>query len=440
MISLRSAIAAGILLSALTSAVAFADGRSEYRNGITAFQKGDFQQAVEYFQQAEAEGYTTVTLFYNMGATHYRLGNYEASAGYFQRITNDAEWGPLAEYNLGLLAERQDRVDQAIVHYRRAYQTSTVERVKRLASDRLEALTGDRSARADGGWTLYISGAAGQDDNPALLQDGVTAIAVEEDTFFESIVNVNGYLTGSPDSGLRLNATLYDRRYGEMTDLTMSGVDVGLYWDTSGESWRFSRGVRANSYWIGGNAYSTGGSLVLQATQLNNWVNLDITNELAYIDGSDAYDFVSGIRNRLNIDLFRRTSGMEWRIGYRNELNYRDDLLTTENKFFSYSPTRHSVYARLRKDLNTNWSVTGRAEYRNSQYSDSNRELDPESEELIERARREERVEVSALLRYDLTRSVSLFTGYRYTDNSANFERFTYNSNEFSIGLDAVFF
>lgn len=423
-----------------------ADTRSDYQQGMAAFKDANYQQALRHFQQAEERGMSSVTLHYNLGATHYRLGNYEKSKSYFTRASGDPKWGALAEYNLGLIAERQKNNRQAVRHYKNAYKKSDSEKVKQLANQRLNELTGSSAAGVADEWAVYLSGALGRDDNPALVQDTQVATTSGADTFLETIGYVSGYLSGGYDDGVRLSGSFYSRNYSDMSEFSLTGLDVGIFLDSQSDNWRFVRGARVNSYWIDGNQYSTGGGIVLQATQRHQGAKLDIKNELAYLSGGTAFDYISGIRNRFNIDLFQKINGGIWRIGYRNEFNDRDDLFLTgdpattdDDQFFSYSPMRHSLYGQIGRELSESLSLRTRLEYRKSQYSDANREVDAETGAVTAARRDEDRIDLSALLRYSINKTVSTFAEYRYTDNDTNFDRFTYKSNQFMVGIDAIF-
>ncbi len=427
--------ASGLLFSTALSA----DERSAYRDGISAFKNSDFPLALEYFQQAESDGLNTVALHYNLGSTHYRLGHYDEAAEYFRNIQNDSKWGALAEYNLGLVAERQNDLELAAKHYHQAYRKANSEKVRELAQARLRAISGDAAASQPGNWITYLSAAFGNDDNPSLTQDTQVLDDSGADSFAEVIGNVSGYLSGSPGDGVRLNGSLYSRRYSNMNEFSVSGIDLGIYLEDRTDNWLFVKGVRVNNFWIDGVQYSTGANVMFRATQQHKAVNLDIRNDLGFLDGGDTYDFIGGIRNRLTLDLYRRSETVEWRLGYRNEYNERNDLETEQGQFFSYSPMRHSIYGQLRNDLSEKTSLRTRLEYRKSLYPEDNIEIDPETEAVTEMTRDEDRVEFSALLRYTFNRTFGVFSEYRYTDNDSNFSRFSYQSNQVMLGLEAIF-
>ncbi|MDQ2076910.1 tetratricopeptide repeat protein [Marinimicrobium sp. ABcell2] len=428
-----------LALGLLCSMAVSANDRTAYREGIAAFQNSDFSQALEYFQQAEAKGLRTVALFYNLGSTHYRLNQYDESSTYFQRIRDDSQWSALAEYNLGLIAERQEDLKLATKHYQAAYRKADSDRVRDLAQARIKAITGSAATKESGNWLVYLSGAVGSDDNPALTQDTQVVDDSSADSFAEIIGNVSGYLSGTPGNGVRLSGGLYSRQYNEMSEFSVSGVDVGLYLDSQTKNWSFVRGARVNNFWIDGNQYSAGANVMLRATQRNRMVNLDIRNDLGLLNGGADYEFISGIRNRLTLDLYHRNDALEWRLGYRNEYNARGDLETEQGQFFSYSPMRHSVYAQLLNEFSDEITLRTRVEYRKSLYPEDNIEIDPETDAVTQMTRDEDRVDFSALLRYSFNKTFSVFSEYRYTDNDSNFGRFSYKSNQMMLGLEAIF-
>lgn len=418
--------------------LAVADDAAAYRKGLTAFKNGNYPAALQHFQKAELAGMSSVTLHYNLGATHFRLGNYQESRTRFNGIRKDKKWGALAEYNLGLIAERESDLTVAAHHYRQAYDKANSEKVRQLAQTRLNAISGSTAVPRSGDWSAFLSAALGNDDNPALEQDTLDTPDSDADSFVETIGNLSTYLRGNRRDGLRLSGGFYSREYSEFSQFSVSGVDLGLLLDDQTTNWQFLRGIRGANFWLDGNQYSTGGNLIAQAIQRNRGVRWNIKNDLGFIQGGSDFDFIDGIRNRLSLELFKRQSDGEWRIGYRNEYNDRDDLAGVDNQFFGYSPMRHSVYGQLRRSLGERWSLQARVEYRRSQYPDSNREIDVETTLMTETRRDEDRTDLSTLLRYSPNKVLSIFAEYRYSNNDSNLDRFAYKSNQVMLGLDAI--
>lgn len=426
------------ILPVLFLSSALADGRDSYREGMESFKNQQYQQALVYFQEAERAGFEGPTLAYNLGATHYRLGNYDSAARHFRRLQGDPEWGALAEYNLGMIAERQNNPRAAERHYREALAQADSPKMETMAGRRLQGLAGEKPRATAPGWVGYLSGALGVDDNPALVDDTRLPPGEDDDTFVEVIGSVSGYLQGNRNGGLRLDANFFSRNHDDADQFDVSGVSGGLTLVNTHGAWRLEQGLRLQSYWLDGDQYSLGGSLVLAGERDLGEMTLHLKNDLATIDGGSDFDYVSGWRNRFDAALSRDYGSVEWRFGYRNEYNDRDDL-DTGAEFFSYSPIRHALYGKVDFRLAPEWTLRTRVEYRDSNYRDDNEQLDVNNN-LIVRERDEQRTRASVSLRYAFAERFSVFGEYRYTDNDANFDRFNYESNQFMVGVDAVFF
>ncbi len=429
------------LLAVLMLLIAFAASGSEsdeFRQGTAAFRGGYYSEALYHFQQAERLGLRSVALNYNLGAAHYRLGDYSESARYFQRLRGNSEWGALAEYNLGLIAERQQASDRAREHYQAAVRKARADRVKQLALARLQALDpAPARSVADAGWVFYLSAAAVYDDNPALAKGDEFAPGKDSDYLLETLGTVNGYLRGDSNDGVRLNAGFYSRNHNDFTEFDITGVSASIFLDDQGSTWRFERGLRVANYWLDGSRYTTEAALLLRGTRSLGALNVDVRNDFSYIDAASEFDFIQGIRNQLNLELFGRVGSGRWRLGYGNEFNHRDDL-ESGDEFLSYSPWRHEVYGELSHSLSDRVGLRTRLAYRYSHYRDDNREIDADGV-LTEKQRKEDRYLASIILRYAISRAFSTFAEYRYTYNDSNFDRFSYRGNQFQVGLDAVF-
>jgi len=434
----RHILASVWIAPVLFLSAAMAAGRDDYRQGIEAFRAQQYEQAQEYFLAAEQAGVEGPTLAYNLGATHYRLRHFDDAARYFRRISDDPQWGALAEYNLGLIAEAQKKPADAARHYRQALSKTDSPKVRSLATGRLEKLDDHRSATTAPAWMGYLSGALGIDDNPALVDQVLLPTDQGEDLFVELIGSVSGYLRGRRSNGLRLDGNFFNRNYDDASEFDVLGLGGGLSLENTHGNWRLEQGLRAQNYWLDGDHFSLEGALVLAGSRDLGTVVLHLKNDLAYIDGGSDFDYVNGWRNRFDVAVSRKFDSLRWRLGFRNEYNDRDDL-TTAREFYSYSPARNSVYDRVNYRFHPDWSLATHLEYRDSRYRDENRNLNGNGI-LIEKKRDEQRIQASVLVRYNISDRISAFGEYRYTDNDSNFDRFSYDSNQFMVGLDAVFF
>lgn len=427
---------AAFVLGMGISATVLADASSSYKQGIAAFKTGQFETALNRFEEAEKQGMQAATLHYNLGSTYYRLNRFADSARHFNKIRDDGKWGALAEYNLGLIAERQNDDLLALQHYRQAYRKADTERVTALSEAKIQALSGEVKATPST-WSTYISAARGYDDNPALTGIEDTSADESSDSFIEALGVVSGYLTGDRREGTRLSGGFYSRTYDDAHQFNVAGLYAGAFRDQQVGDWHRALGLSLDNYWLDGSQYTTGIGLSARAQRSLSIGSLDLHNQLNYIKGDGAFEYLDGIRNRLTVSWIGGSTEQRWKIGYTNEYNNRDDF-DSAPVFQSYSPVRHSIFGQLTSKFTQRFSTTTRLEYRNSRYQDDDVVLD-ENNDAISSRRDEDRLEGSFMARYELNRTFGAFAEYRYTDNDSNLTRYVYESNQFMVGIDASF-
>lgn len=95
---------------------------SDWANGNTAFQNGDFRSALQYFENAKRDGQDGPAVHYNIAVCNFKLGRYLPSEAGFQLIADRyPKMRGLAEYNLGLIAQRRKDSESAVDHFLDAY-------------------------------------------------------------------------------------------------------------------------------------------------------------------------------------------------------------------------------------------------------------------------------------------------------------------------------
>lgn len=107
-----------LLALALISAAPAERAEQRLRQGNTAFQQGDYEQALRHFEQAETETTDPGLAAFNEAAALYRLGRYAEAAEHYLRSREDAAGFRRARllYDLGncLVQQAQER-DAAIL-------------------------------------------------------------------------------------------------------------------------------------------------------------------------------------------------------------------------------------------------------------------------------------------------------------------------------------
>ena len=422
-----------LLLSySLTSVLA--NESNMYRQGMQAFQEGNFSSALDYFNQAkqqqeEDRGTVSVTLYFNLGSTHYRLGNYDQAASYFAKVSEDDKWGALAEYNLGLIAEQQGKEAGAIKHYRQASSRATTERVRNLAQSQIRQLSGEApSAQAA---FIYLSASLGYDDNLSLVDDD-PALDKISGSFLETLASGQLYLSGNSNHGSSLQGYLFVRQPNANEIESEIAFSLGAQLHRGVGDWQTRGGINWGGYLLDGSSYTHDLALHAEGRYPMDDLELRLSNEFKRIRGGDTFEYLDGWQNLARIRLVKPGN---WELGYRNEWNQREDW-ADDVAFYSYSPSRHSVYARMNFNLSEQLVLTPRLEGRLSQYPD--KEVDIDGNQADEE-RRDLRLRGSLNASYRLTSTLNLFTELAHLTNRSNLEGYDYSSNQLTLGVDAVF-
>ncbi|WP_404415208.1 tetratricopeptide repeat protein [Marinospirillum sp.] len=405
-----------------------------YRQGMQAFQEGDFASALDYFQQEknqqEEDGNSAAaTLYFNLGATHYQLGNYSQAANYFAKVIQDKKWGGLAKYNQGLIAEQQKNEAAALEYYREAIQKARTDKIKKLAQNRIQQLTGEAPAPQEG--FVYLSASLGYDDNLSLADED-PAIDKISGGFLETLASGQIYLGSNSSHGSSLKGYLFGRQPGASEMQSEVAFSLGAQLHRTAGDWQTRGGVSFGSYQLDGSTYTQDLALETEGRYPLEGLELRLNNELKRVRGGDTYDYLDGWQNRAGIKLVK--PGL-WELGYQNELNQREDL-AEDPAFYSYSPSRHRLYGRLNFNLSEQLLLTTRLEGRLSRYPD--KEVDADGNQATEK-RQDLRWRASLNASYRLTQSMSLFTELQHLNNNSNLDGYGFSSNQFTLGVDAVF-
>lgn len=108
-----------LLLASAAVRPAFAD---PYRDGLAAYEKGDYEAALKQFIDAQLDAPDDPEILYNLGNTYYRLGDFESAARHYAMAaeSGDKSLQEMAHYNLGNAAFRKKDYKTAIEQYEKA--------------------------------------------------------------------------------------------------------------------------------------------------------------------------------------------------------------------------------------------------------------------------------------------------------------------------------
>ncbi len=415
-----------LTLLMLASSMVMADA---FDNGIEAFNRGDYEAALKAFEQARREGRNDDRLWYNLGSTLYRLGDYHGAGAAFARIPADSSLWQAARYNLGLVAEKLGRRDEARRHYREARSVDRDNGIGLLAARQLAALDQAQTHRAG---SAFLRLSLGNDDNVNFAPLGIGSSRSEQ--FVDLFASGRYFLSGGYRHGWALDgrATLTDYTGGKTFDYSEAVLGVSHYRPLG--DWRSRLGIEVTKSNYGGSAYQTIGSGLAEVTlplAERKRFRLSLRYDGIQSDNS-AYDYLKGSRARLGAMLYRFLPADFWRVEYRLELNHRKDLSVA-----SYSPTRNELRGRYQRNLSGDWVLDGRLAWRHSSYP-----------QAVIGKRKDDRYRVGLELVRKLRKRTRLRLGYEHTSNRSNIDNvvvggrtygYSYTRNIFRISLDHRF-
>ncbi|MGD8572861.1 MAG: hypothetical protein PVH98_10410 [Gammaproteobacteria bacterium] len=403
-----------------------------YQRGKQALADNKFVDAIQFFKKAHDKGYDSARLHHAWGAALYQSKNYPEAQKHFEIAGKDPAFTQLAYLNLGLVAIKQDRNDQAIAWFLKARDDGDSRKVRLLAEKMLQRMNYSvEESLLPEQTVIYFSTQAGYEDqsySTTLDQVGGS------DRFMEFNFYAATRLWGDKSRGIDANFNGYSLQNQESTDTEVSVMALRLGYFKQEGSWQISSYLGLTPSYVGGDSYTTTTSADVQLRR-----DLSAATRVAGLIGYDAVraassdvDYAAGHDWQLQLQLKHTAEKGTYYLRYKYEQQDREDRLLGAN-FYSYSPTRQSLRFKHRYYLSKTWRVNTTLRYRHSEYADSNR-INGEVKQ-----RSENQVQASATLGYMISRHATLLTGYEYTDNRSSWDRYTYNRNEYTVGIEWLF-
>ncbi|WP_346838573.1 tetratricopeptide repeat protein [Microbulbifer sp. SAOS-129_SWC] len=428
-------ICSALLLAAATASPAVLAGDS-FALGTRAFKQGDYTGALAQFEREQRAGNESANLKYNLGVTLYKLQRYAAAAEYFRQLRADPQWHDLAEFQLGLVAEKRGRPERAAAHYR-ALSGSSSARLRQLGAARLAALAPAAPqppvVPEPSPWLGVASLALGNDNNAYALQnDLLQDSSVGQDSFSELFVWGQYQLQGDAVDGWRLHGFGYGRRYTDLSDLDLDSYRLGLSRDLQWDGWQVELGGAGELVSLGGQRVSSEIGGVGRLRRDIGDAELTLAYLPSHFSGSGSYDYLDGWRHRFDAKWEQPLGLFKLDALYRLELNDRADLESGTSGRYSYSPTRQTLGVALEWPLLGGWSLTAGADYRHSRYAGINSLIDSDGvQKQHQRQAQRWRGWLQAELR--LLPRLALAGKLTWTDNAENFDIYTYDKGEASL-------
>jgi len=437
---LKSGLLTGLLCWAAAATTAVA--AEPFSSGTAAFRDGDYERALAHFEEARQAGQQGASLTYNLGVTLLKLQRYQAAQARFQQLLDDPEWADVARLQLGLLAEKQGRPVSAVGHYR-VLTDSESPKLRRLALARLTEL-----ARAPDAETVLeeqerglalISLASGYDSNAYSLQNELlTDDSVGEDTYTELFAWGQFRLEGTAEEGWRLQGFAFGRRYSELESLDLTSFNLGLTRYLPWRGWQLEIGGVAETASLGGERVTSEWRFVGRARQAFDRGVLTLAYLPSHFSGTDDYRYLDGWRQRVEARWSMPLAVLEVDALYRLDLDDRGDLVAADDGFYSYSPRRQTLGVEVELPVAQGWTLVAGSHYRMSHYRGDNRLQDSDGEFKVQ-ARDGDRLRSWVGAEVQLLPRLQLDGRVIHTTNDENFDIYTYDKTEASLGIRYVF-
>ena len=411
-----------------------ASAAEPFKQGVEAFRAGNYPLAAANFEAAESTGVNSPKLQFNLGSTYIKLGRYRDAQSRFERIADDPDWGPLAQYNLGLIDQHEQNLSAAREHYRAALAATTSERLRSLASSHLAMI--DASPEQRSNWFGLLSITGGYDDNVTLTADpSILGVTDESDEFTDVSAAVSGYVLGTYESGLRLDLSAFGEFYRQLNDFNEGLGSAGFTWSELAGAWYFETGAKGDIETVGHDVLAQGATFSVRASHpLGLGLRLRLRGEGSRISGASSYDYLTGYRARGGAEIQSLRESGRISVGYLYEYNNRDNL-ETATEFLDYSPTRNTGYMRIEQTLGERVIAEVRAEYADSSYSDEDRIPQSNHTTLVEK-RQDTSWTFGARLAWKLSRNTSLFADYAYANVDSSIDPYRYKQNRAMAGIE----
>ncbi len=119
-----------VVVLAVLLAVPAAGRANELQEGMNAYEKGAYDQAIDHFAAAQLKNPSQPELLYNLGNAYYKKGDYDAAEGQLRDALNLADPALKAKiyYNLGNIDFRKGRMKEAIENYQKALELQPDDR------------------------------------------------------------------------------------------------------------------------------------------------------------------------------------------------------------------------------------------------------------------------------------------------------------------------
>lgn len=434
-----------LLLPILLWPLAAAADPSEtaYDAGVAAFEAGNYARAVKLFLAARAGGLDDARVHYNLAAAWYRLGDFRQAYAAFSEAAKTPDIAPIAWYNLGLTAARQGDADLARAWFLRVLETDDQDALHALAAGMLERLGAEPDVPADAvaiaaapGWSGFLLGALGYDNNVLLLSDGDLLGGSDRGDFFIDLFGHAGRDVWHDDSGgysVEVDASAWLLRHASLDEFDMGTVRAGATLEYAGAAWVTGGGAHGAWTLLNSRGYTRESLFSLRAARRLPPGLLRLRYELGRIDATrEDYRYLEGSRHRVETRMSWLDDDARFHLHYQFEYNDRADL--DAPRFTSASPVRNTLGMGVDIPLTPALELHGELRVTHSRYRDPNELANGDRVTRVDR-----RLGIGGSLSWQLLNNAELSFEYRYAVNNSTMPVYEYNRHRIMAGLLFMF-
>jgi tetratricopeptide (TPR) repeat protein len=411
-----------LVLLLLYSAVALASANEDYSKGVALFKQGDYHAAITSFKAAEKKGMESAALFYNLGSAFYKIEQFADSKKYFIRVTEYPDTRALAEFNLGMIALKQDNTALALRHFKYAEANSNSKNIVDRSKQAIAGLTGTSKR-----WGAIVNAFIGYDDNVSVTPDNVPTGV--DDSFANVYASADFVILGKRKYGWLVDAELFRIDFSDSDNFDQDFYTVGLRNEHRFSSWDTKAHIKYGSSTFGGNDLQSFYKLDLLGVKSISG-NQKIVLQYRYDDFTSEnplYVYLEGWRQRAQIKYYRNTKKSIHQVYYEGELNNRGELVTSLRSY-EYSPVRHTLGGKYTHKLSNSWHLTGDLAYQASDFPASS---------TVDRD--DTRWTLGILLDYRIDYTLNIKSNIRYIQNDSTVDIYNYDKTVFSLGVSKLF-
>lgn len=387
-------------------------GVTEFKNGVKYFKQKKYKTALRYFINAKKAGMKKSSLDYNIGVSQYKLGQYKNSEKTFQRLSKKTKFRQIAYYNLALIAEKNKQKTTAIKWYKKAVINNQDKKITQLANSQLDKLLKRKKIRRSN-TIANISLALGNDDN--ITNTTLNSPTNKSDFYQEVFAYIKAPLTNK----VNFKGSLLLINYNTVTTENFMFYSAGLDYTLRTNNWKIIPEFSLLQSNYNQTAYQNISDFKMTGRQqLKNNAYLALRYRYSNIQSQNVlYDYLQGNRHQFRVEYKNKTNSGRLRLRYQLETNQRNNSATA-----NYSPTRHSLRARLKHNLNNNWKLSEEVGYRISQYGDA-----------LGVTRNDKRLRLRIIASKKLSKKWKSGVRYSYTSNDSNIASENYSRNNIQI-------